>query len=47
MKKLSIVSFVFMVFIFAACKSEAQQNRPTATVNKPAIEVIQFHSEHR
>jgi hypothetical protein len=36
-----------MAFMFAACKSEAQQNKQVSATNKPTIEVIQFHSEHR
>ena len=47
MKKLFIGLFAFMAFMFAACNSEAQQNKPTVATNKATIEVIQFHSEHR
>jgi hypothetical protein len=47
MKNLSIALFVFTAFMFAACSSEAQQTKPTVATNKAAIEVIQFHSEHR
>lgn len=47
MKNLSLTMFAFMVFMFAACSSEAQQNKPAVAANKAAIEVIQFHSEHR
>ena len=47
MKKLSIVLFALGAFMFTACNSEAQQNKTTVTASKPAIEVIQFHSEHR
>jgi len=47
MKNLSIVLFAFMAFMFAACNSQAQQNKPTVAANKTTIEVIQFHSEHR
>ena len=47
MKKISIVLFAFMAFMFTACNSQAQQNKQTVAANKPTIEVIQFHSEHR
>lgn len=47
MKNLSISIFAFMAFMFAACNTEAQQNKTTVVANKPSIEVIQFHSEHR
>ena len=47
MKKLSIALFAFTAFMFAACNSEAQQSKTTIAASKPAIEVIQFHSEHR
>lgn len=47
MKNLSLTLFAFMAFMFTACNSEAQQSKSTVTANKPAIEVIQFHSEHR
>lgn len=36
-----------MAFMFAAYNAEAQQKKPVVVANKPAIEVIQFHSEHR
>lgn len=47
MKNLSLALFAFMAFMFTACNSEAQQNKQTVAANKPTIEVIQFHSEHR
>jgi hypothetical protein len=47
MKHLSISLFAFMAFMFTACNSQAQQNKQTVAANKPTIEVIQFHSEHR
>ena len=47
MKKLSIVLFASMAFMFTARNSEAQQNKSTVATNKATIEVIQFHSEHR
>lgn len=47
MKNLSMSMFAFMAFMFAACNTEAQQNKPVVAPNKPTIEVIQFHSEHR
>lgn len=47
MKKLPVVLFAFMAFMFAACNSEAQQSKPAVVVKKSVIEVIQFHSEHR
>ena len=47
MKKLSIALFAFAAFLLAACNSEAQQSKPTVAASKSAIEVIQFHSEHR
>ena len=47
MKNLSMSMFAFMAFMFAACNTEAQQNKPVVSPNKPTIEVIQFHSEYR
>jgi hypothetical protein len=47
MKKLSIAMFAFTALMFAASNSRAQQNKPTVAAGKAAIEVIQFHSEHR
>jgi len=47
--KSTILSFVTLfVFLFTACKSEAQNPKQTSkTTSTTTIEVIQFHSEHR
>lgn len=47
MKQLSISLFAFVALMIAACITEAQQTKPMVASGKPAIEVIQFHSEHR
>jgi hypothetical protein len=47
MKHLSIALLAFVACTFAALNTEAQQSKATVAANKPAIEVIQFHSEHR
>lgn len=47
MKNLSVTLFAFLAFMFAACNTEAQQKKSAIVANKPVIEVIQFHSEHR
>lgn len=47
MKNLSLTLFAFMSFILAACNIEAQQKKSSVIAKNPAIEVIQFHSEHR
>jgi hypothetical protein len=42
MKTLSITLFILLALVLTATNSIAQQNKQTA-----AIEIIQFHSEHR
>ena len=47
MKNVTISFFAFMAFLLSACNSNAQQNKQVAAKKAVAIEVIQFHSEHR
>jgi opacity protein-like surface antigen len=47
MKKLLIALLLFTAIMSAASNSKAQQNKISIPANKPSIEVIQFHSEHR
>ncbi len=47
-KNLFLSVTTFMLLLFAACNSEAQNPQQLSTSNPHAkIEVIQFHSEHR
>ena len=47
MKNLFLPMIAFVVLMFAACNTEAQQKKPAVVAIKPTIEVIQFHSDHR
>ncbi|MFN3756075.1 MAG: nitrophenyl compound nitroreductase subunit ArsF family protein [Flavobacterium sp.] len=51
-KKISLLTFVFLTMLFAACKQEPKENaenvETTSVLQSDAtVQLIQFHSEHR